>query len=55
MDYKLLRDVRDPFSVLWQQQLMLSFKEPKLNDTPIKKSFGALAWDLSGTKLVTGA
>jgi hypothetical protein len=55
MDYKLFRDCRDPFSVLQQQQMSLAFKDPKLNELQVKKSFGALAWDLLGTKLVTGA
>ena len=56
MNYKLFREFDDPFTFLSQQQSLITFKDSKLIEgASNKKHFSALAWDLTGNKLVTGA
>ena len=55
MNYGLYRDMFDPLAQHQSLQQAALFKDQKPVDVaPSKKMIGALTWDLSGTKLVTG-
>lgn len=56
MNLNMFRELQDPFSLAARKTHEALFKDCKLLETAAsKKRIGALAWDLTGSKLVTGA